>query len=83
MSSSSRFLARCDSGVICQWRFDRTFWVEWHTLHFGQVQTEVVALFQYTLATPVNEVVKSCGELSHAFAEVVETEVYVWKSVEH
>lgn len=52
-----------------------------HTLKFGDIHAELVALFQHTLATLLDEGVEARAELGHAVSQVIEAEVDVGQSV--
>jgi hypothetical protein len=51
------------------------------TFKFGHVDAELISLFQYAFAALLDEGIESDGELSHAIAEVFESEVDIWEGV--
>lgn len=50
-------------------------------MKFGNIETELIALFQNSLSPLLNKGVKLGRELGHAIAQVVETEIDVGESV--
>ena len=56
---------------------------ELSTFEFCDVHLELVPLFEDALSAFGDKVVEAVGEAGHAFAEIVETEIYVREGVGH
>jgi hypothetical protein len=54
-----------------------------HTMKFCDVHAELVALFEYSSSSILDEGVKSRGELVHATAQVVKPEIDAGQLIGH
>lgn len=54
-----------------------------HTLKLGNIHAKGIALFKHAFAAALDEVVEALGELGHALAQVVETEIHGGEVVGH
>ena len=53
------------------------------TFQFGNIDSELIPLFENAFSTFGDEVVEAVCEACHAVSQVVETEVYAWECVGH
>ena len=53
------------------------------TMEFCDIHAELISLFQYSSAPVLDESIKSCSELVHATAQIVESEVDAGQLVGH
>lgn len=52
-------------------------------MQFGHIESELVALFQYSFTPFSYEIIEPVREACHAIAKVVEAKIYAWKGVCH
>ena len=79
----SRFFMRWSSGAAVSISCFFDLVGEAHTLDFGNVHAELIALLQHPLPPLLDKLIEALCELVHATAQVVEAEVYRGELVRH